>query len=104
MTGNLCETVLEKMKKMKNGEVAGQDEMPLYHRKDEELNDILLQTQIGQKQNLCMAQDGIINTLNGKTLEKVEKDVRLNSKNHKHDTFKTLVYFQSSKIFVVLDK
>ena len=40
MTGNLCETVLEKMKKMKkmkNGEVAGQDEMPLYHRKDEEL-------------------------------------------------------------------
>ena len=37
MTGNLCDTVLEKMKKMKNGEVAGQDEMPLYHRKDEEL-------------------------------------------------------------------
>lgn len=34
MTENLCETVLEKMK---NGEVAGQDEMPLYHRKDEEL-------------------------------------------------------------------
>lgn len=37
MTENLCETVLEKMEKMKNGEVAGQDEMPLYNRKDEEL-------------------------------------------------------------------